>query len=543
MPLDTVAQIVRHFDGVKGDRSTFESLWQEVCDYGLARRAFQSNRDLPQGRGKRTRNIFDNTMMVANELWASAFHNLLTPVSTRWVHVEPEDEEVLDLPGVADWFAEVEDRLVEDIERYASGFHDQVSEVYADIGAFGNGPLATMYDGGLYFQALPLAETYLEEDAKGRVQRIYRDFQVTASQMIELFGDDAPKAAQEHYRAGKLGERHRVLQALLPNPAYAPQARYGPEAHSVESWYIDYKTKTEIRREHFREMPVAFGRLAKDSDELYARGHGVQAISDQRMNHKIKYTTLRGAEKAIDPPMLFPDTGFVTQVDLSAGGKTIYRASTPDMIRPLYDRGGQGVNLGIELVHHQQANIRAAYHYELLQMIQDPRMSATQVLEISGRLQQILAPQAARLQSSLLEPTVTRAFLLELRNGRFPRVPLVLARSGVRFRYVSPVQRAQRVSEARALLEALNATMQLAQFDARALDPIDTEQTVRFLFETYGVSPYLLRTHEELVALREERARLQEQEQARQEAAQVAESVGKAGPGIKAALDAFRGAA
>jgi hypothetical protein len=541
MPLDDPLTITRHFEAVKGERSTWETLWQEVSDYGLARRGGFTEERRPEGRGKRTRLMYDNTMMVANELWANGVHTILTPTGTRWVHVEPADLYLLDVAEVADWFEEVEDIFVRDIERYESGFHDQISEVYTDIGAYGNGALATMFepDFGLLFQSLPLAETYVEEDSYGRVHRIYRLFELTVSQMVERFGlDGVPARVRTKYDAGKVTERSKVLQALLPNPAYTPHTRFGVGVHQIKSWFIDYQEKKTLRVDFFRELPVAFGRLSKDADESYARGPGIQSLSDQRMIHKMKYTTLRGAEKAIDPPMLFPDTGYVTQVDLSPGGRTIYRAATPDAVRELYTRPGQGVDLGIQLVEHTQTNIRAAYHYELLQMIQDPRMTATQVLEISSRVQQILAPEMSRLHGSLLEPMVTRAFALELRNGRFPPVPPALAGAGVRFRYVSPVQRAQQVGEARAVMEAFNGALQAAQVDPRALDAINLEEQTRFLYKAFGVSPYLLRTPEAVAALQAGRAELQRQREQKEEAMMLAQALGKGGPGIKALAEA-----
>jgi hypothetical protein len=540
MPLNDAATIAKHFASVKDARATWETLFQEVADYGLARRGGFTEERRPEGRGKRTRHVYDNTTMVANELYANGIHTILTPTGTRWVHVEPEDESLLDDAEVSDWFEASEEVLVRAIERHDSGFHDQISETYADVGAFGNGALATMYeeDFGLCFQALPLSETYIEEDSYGRVTRVYRFFELSVAQVMEKFGKDAPDTVRKKYAQGKLGDMVRVLHAILPNPVYAPHTRFGAGAHAFKGWFIDYDRKKEIRVERFFEMPVAFGRLMKDSDELYARGPGIQSNSDQRMIHKMKVTTLRGAEKAIDPPMLFPDAGFVTTVDYSPGGHTIYRAATPDGIRELYTRPGQNVDLGIQLVEHTQANIRAAYHYELLQLIQDPRMTATQVLEISARIQQILAPEMARLQSSLLEPTVSRAFALLLRNGHFPPVPASLIGTAPRFRYVTPVQRAQQVGEARAELEAFNAVLQAAQLDPRAVDAINLEERTRFLYKAFGVTPYLLRSREEVAALRAGRARLQQEREQQEQAMALAEALGKGGPGIKALAEA-----
>lgn len=536
MPLDDAKSIRKHFDCLKGDRATWESLWQEVSDHGLARRSFNQGNWIPSGRGKRTRNIYDNTMMVANELLASGLHNILTPTATRWLHVEPEDPEVLESAEAADWFAAAEERLVRDIERYESGFHTAMSEVYPDIAAFGNGALATLWDGGLVYQSMPLTETYVEEDSYGRVNRIYRDFELTAAQVIEKFGEvNAPERARAAYYRGEITQRTRILQALVPNPAYSPSTKFGRNSLQITSWFIDYETSKEILRESFRELPIAFARWNKDSDELYGRGSGVQALSDQRMLNKMNWTTLRGAEKAIDPPMLLPDNGFVTQLDLSPGGYSFYRATTVDQIRELYTRSGEGVDLGVQLSDRRQTNIRAAYHYELLQLIQDPRMSATQVLEISARVQQILSPAAARLQSELLEPVVSRSFREELRHpGSLPPVPAILAGVNVRFRYVSPVQRAQRASEARAAVEAINATMQIGQLDPRAFDPIDTEALTRFFFAAYGVSPHLLRTSAEVKQLQQGRAQLQQQREQQSTIQGMAEAAGKAAPALQA---------
>lgn len=543
MPLDDAKSIRKHFDGLKGERGTWESLWQEVSDHGLGRRSFTGMPYTPGGRGKRTRNIYDNTMMVANEMLAAGLHNILTPTATRWVHVEPADPRVLQLEGAADWYADAEEILVREVERYESGFHVQVAGTYADISAFGNGGLSTLWDSafGLVFQGAPLSETYVEEDSYGRVNRIYRDLQLTAAQIIEKFGPDkAPERVRADYEKGNLDNRHGVLQALIPNPAYTPHTRFGVGAHAITSWYIDEKGGL-IDKETFREMPTAFARVDKDSDESYGRGRGVQAISDQRMLNKMSWTTLRAAEKAIDPPMLVPDNGYITQLDLSPGGHTVYRATTPEGIRELYTRPGQNVDLGVQLLQQRQTNIRAAYHYELLQLIQDPRMSATQVLEISARVQQILSPMAAVLQSELLQPTVTRAFMTLLRNRRFPPTPIALAAGGVRFRYVSPVQRAQRAAEARNALDALNAAIQLAQIDPRALDPVDSEQMTRFFFQAFGVAPNLMRTPQAVQKLQQGRAALQEQREMRETAMQAAEGAGKLAP-IVTALSGARAA-
>jgi len=533
MALDKAQDIKKHFDTLKTDRSTWEQLWQEVSDYGLGRRTFTEPRE-PQGHGKRTVDIYDNTMMVANELLASGLHNLLTPTAVRGFHLELEQDLLGDTESMR-WASEAEDIMHIELERPEAGFHAQMSEVYNDIAAFGNGAISCIRipGEGPIFQSMPLSETYIEEGPDGRIVRIYRLYTLTAAQMKERFQDDAPDRVDASLRGQDLRKDFQVLQALIPNPIFSTRSRIGPSSMEVTAVTMDYEKGEEIERRHFNEMPIVFGRLNKDSDELYARGPGIQALSDARMLNEMNKTTLQGAQKAVNPPMLVPDNGFITQVDMGPGGLSVYRAATSDQIRELYTRSGQNVDLGAEMIRLRQGNVKAAYHYELLSLIQDPRMTATQVIEISSRVQQVLSPLIGRLQVGLLDPLYNRHFNILLRMGKFPPPPGALRGREVKIRFVSPVQRAQRANEARATLEAMNNVMQLGQMAPGAIDRIHPDRLAEFFFNAYGAPPEVLRSNEELAELRAGRAALQEERDQREQIGEIANAASSAAPALQ----------
>jgi hypothetical protein len=465
---------------------------------------------------------------------ASGLHNLLTPTAIRGFHLEPERDLLRDDASMA-WAVQAEEVMHAEIERPAAGFHPQMSEVYNDIAAFGNGAISAIRipGAGLLFQAMPLAETYIEEGPDGRIVRIYRLYTQTAAQMKERFQDDAPERVDTAIKQGKLSHEFEVLQALIPNPLFDTRSRLGPPSFAVTAMTVDYEKGLEIERRNFKEMPIAFGRLNKDSDELYARGPGIQALSDARMLNEMNKTTLQGAQKAVNPPMLVPDNGFITQVDMGPGGLSVYRAATSDQIRELYTRSGQNVDLGAEMIRLRQSNVKAAYHFELLQLIQDPRMTATQVLELSSRVQQVLSPLIGRLQVGLLQPLYDRVFNILLRAGRFPPAPPQMRGREVKVRFVSPVQRAQRANEAQAALQAMNSIIQLAQVQPGAIDKIHPDRMSEFFIKAYGAPPEVMRTEQELQELRAGRAAL-EQERAQQEQLQgMAQAVGAASPALQ----------
>jgi hypothetical protein len=508
-------QIKKQFESLRVDRSTWESIWQEVADHGLGRRTFTSP-VTSTGEGKRTRYIFDNTMMVANDLLASGLHNLLTSTANRWMHLEPDDPRIMELPGAADWYAVAEDALFAAIERPEAGFHPQISECYNDLAGFGNCAMATLRNRnvGLWFQAMPLAETYVDEGPDGRIQSIYRFWRYTPAQFRARWPEGTSEQVDAKFRGVQTERSIEILQCFIPNEIFEEGVRFGPRASRIKSITMMYNDAEVIEEKFFREMPIAFSRWNLDPGELYGRGPGVQALSEARMLNEMNKTMLEGAQKAVNPPLLVPDNGFVTQLDISPGGLSVFRAATQDPVRELYSRPSSGADLGQDQIQARQTNVRAAYHFDLLSIIQDPRMSATQVLEISARTQQILSPLVGRVQHDLLEPITERSFNIGLRAGWIPPPPAFLRGSRVNIRYVSPVQRAQRAQEAAKLVEAINGVMQLGQLDPSALDTLDSDAISRFMFDAQGVPAHLLRSPEAVQAIRQARAQqAQQQEQ------------------------------
>lgn len=535
MPLKTAQSIKKQYERLKSDRSTWESIWQEVADYGLARRTTFTQEATKQGSGKQTQSVYDNTMMVSNDMLASGLHNLLTSPSLRWFHLEPENLALLEDQEAVDWFAQNEEIMATEISRPGAGFHPEIHEVYNDVAAFGNAALSIIRapGEGLFFQAMPLTETVVDVGADGTINTVFRCFKWTSMQFRERFGEGVSKRMDEMWKADKLDHDIKLLQCIMPNELYKGSKRFGVQSKRWKSMVLDLDGVKILEETYFNENPIVFARWNKDPGEIYARGPGVQALSEARMLNEMAKTTIQAAQKAVSPPLLVPDNGIVTQLDMSPDGLTVYRAGTQDPVRELYTRTGQNPDLGVELIQNIQTKVRAAYHFELLQIMQDPRMSATQVLELSGRAQQILGPLMGRLQTELLEPVLERCFSILERMGRITPPPSSVAGQPIRVRFVSPVQRSQRATEAQSLLNAMNTVLQMAQAEPTVMDKLDPDRHAEFLYDAWGVPPELLRTQEFVDQMRQARAQQQQQQEQQQQAAQIAESVGKAAPALQ----------
>jgi len=174
--------------------------------------------------------------------------------------------------------------------------------------------------------------------------------------------------------------------------------------------------------------------------------------------------------------------------------------------------------------------VRETFFATLMQLFRDPRMTATQVLELSAEAQRMMAPMLSRLKVELLDPMIQRQFGLMFRRGQFPAMPEQLQGTEFEVSYNSPVLRSQRLPEARATMEVWQAAVTIAQAGApQVLDRLDADESIKLIHESRGAPIQILRSDEDTQQIRESRAQQQAQDKQLEQATQIADMAGKAG--------------
>ena len=90
---------------------------------------------------------------------------------------------------------------------------------------------------------------------------------------------------------------------------------------------------------------------------------------------------------------------------------------------------------------------------------------------------------------------------------------LMEAQGDFEVEYVSPLNRAQRAEEGVAILRTLEAVAPLAQIDPGVMDIFDPDAIARELAEINGVPAKILRSKEDVMALKEQQAQAAEAQQ------------------------------
>ena len=525
----TVVALDRRYQKLHSQRSQWESHWQELADYMLPRKADITKRRT-QG-DKRTELIYDSTAIHAVELLASSLHGMLTSPSSPWFSMRYRDLELAANDTANEWLEGCAELINKEYQR--SNFQQEIHELYYDLVVFGTGCLFVDFDEeGLRFSTRHIAEICISEDMNDRVDTVYRKFQLNARQIAQRFGDDnLPDKVKKDLEKDPYND-HDIIHVVYPR-----EDKLGSTTirKPVGSLYYHPDSKMLLGEGGFDELPFCVPRFNKDSVSIYGRSPAMSCLPDVKMVNKMSEVSIRAAQKQIDPPLMVPDDGFLLPVRTTPGALNFYRTGTRDRLEPL--QAGATNPIGIAMEEQRRNAIRAAFYVDQLQLQSGPQMTATEVLQRNEEKMRLLGPVMGRLQSELLQPLIDRSFKLMLRNGKLEPPPEELQGRDIDIEYVSPLAKAQKLTDLQSMMRGLEVLLQLGEA-LPVMDYIDDDGLVKYLVDVAGMPAKVIRSNEEVAALREQQAQQQQMQAQQQQEMMNAEQAQKAAPMLKVLADA-----
>ena len=524
---DLTKSLLKRFDRLSSQRQNWETHWQEVADYMMPRKADVTK--LRSRGDKRTELIFDSSPLQAVELLAASLHGMLTNPSTPWFSLRFKNEEMDNEDEAKEWLESATETMYTAFNR--SNFQQEIFELYHDLITFGTAAMFIEEDDEdlLKFSTRHINEIYIAENEKGRIDTVYRKFKISARAAIQRFGNTVSTkvttiANKDPY------EEIEIVHAVYPRSDFNP-TKQDSSNMPFESVYIEYASGDELSVSGFREFPFVVPRYLKASHEIYGRSPAMTALPDVKMLNEMSKTTIKAAQKQVDPPLLVPDDGFILPVRTVPGGLNFYRAGTRDRIEPL--NIGANSPLGLNMEEQRRNAIRNAFYVNQLMMQQGPQMTATEVIQRNEEKMRLLGPVLGRLQSELLKPLIDRAFNILLRKNQFRPAPDFLSGQDIEIEYVSPLAKAQKSTELQSIMRAIEIMGSLANV-APVFDHVNMDNLVRHLADIVGVPQKILKPKSQLNAERQQKQQQQEQMAQMQQLQQVADAGGKIAPLAKA---------
>jgi len=527
MQTDLAKSLLKRFDRLKSNRQNWESHWQEVADYMQPRKA-----DVTKTRSKgdkRTELIFDSSPLQAVELLASSLHGMLTNPSTTWFSLRFKGGDFEDNDEAKAWLEDATEVMYTAFNK--SNFQQEIFELYHDLITFGTAAMFIEDDeeDTLKFSTRHINEMYISENDKGRIDTIFRKFRLTARAAIQKFGANVSDNIVTVNRKDPY-EEIEILHAIYPRSDFNPK-KQDKANMPFESVYLEAGTGDELSVSGFKEFPFVVPRYLKASHEIYGRSPAMTALPDVKMLNEMSKTTIKSAQKQVDPPLLVPDDGFILPVRTVPGGLNFYRSGTRDRIETL--NIGANTPLGLNMEEQRRDSIRNAFYVNQLQMQNGPQMTATEVIQRNEEKMRLLGPVLGRLQSELLKPLIDRAFAIILRKNMFRPAPEELSGQDIEIEYVSPLAKAQKSNELQSIMRGIEILGSLANV-APVFDHVNMDKLVKHLMDVVGVPQKVLKSESEVQATREEKQQQEQEAQQMAQMQQVAQAGGQIAPLAKA---------
>lgn len=529
-PSETRNRILRRWQALRTDRSSWMSHWSEISTYLLPRsgRFFRTDRD--KGN-KRHNNIYDNTASRALRTMAAGMMAGATSPARPWFRLGTPDPELNQYQTVKVWLDDVSRRMHLVFQK--SNTYRALHQIYEELGAFGTASSIILPDFDTVIHHFPLTcgEYAVATDWQGKVCTLYREFEKPVSEVVKEFGiENCSPTVQSLFNNGGAGldQWVPIIHAIEPRADRDPSKR---DAKNMAwgSYYFEIGGPGDkmLRESGYKQFPAVVPRWALSGGDIYGNGPGMESLGDIK---QLQHEQLRKAN-AIDfqtnPPLQVPTVmknmdvnrlpGGVTYIDPGPGGAVIKSA---------FD-----VKLNLQYLREDIMDVRqrinASFFADLFLMISqqpaDGKMTATEVAERHEEKLLMLGPVLERLNNELLYPMVELTFSHMVEGGAIPPAPEEMQGIPLNVEFVSMLAQAQRAIGTNGIDRFVGNLGVVAQMKPDVLDKFDSDRWAEAYSDMLGVDPNLIIAGDKVAMIRDARNKAQ----AAQQQAAIAEQASK----------------
>jgi hypothetical protein len=458
------------------------------------------------------------------------------PFEGNWFSFSPSPEQK-DNEALKEWLNTCTEITLNELR--LSNFYTAMHEVLLDRSTFGTAALWA--DKGkrnaLFFKAWDAGSYVIGEDEEGYVDTVPREFELTAAQAAGMF-DEAklPPRVKSELAANRPDTKERYLHFIMPRENATGE---GPLAMPIRSVYLHIDSKTILSESGFEEMPAIITRHLRWSEaSAYGSCPAMQAIAEIRGVNYIELLMSTLAEVQVNPRMILPQN-FEGVPDLRAGGITMGGLDRNSYPQEWMSQGR--IDFGMQFIERKEQAIKNAFHNRMFdafgQLKGDPNIP--HIMELKAEQLGRISPAFTMLTTEAINPTLSRAFNILWRAGKFPQPPreafVQNSLGEVGFFPPSVIQTNRMSQEMQAAKQGRFASVfqlfgALQAAGMPVMDNLDADKTGRDLMNDAGLHGYLLPVdaRESLRQQRAAAAQAQEQKAMLLEAAKNPELVKQA---------------
>ena len=525
--MNLAEKIIARAGEMKADRSRCESTARNCFEVTFPERAEglgEWGTDHTRVERKKLE-LLDNTATDGVRVLASSVMGGMTPANARWLDFDVTDES----DEERRWLDHAAQEVWQAI--HSSNYDSQKYEAIVDSLCAGWFVLFIDEDqatGRPVFFQFPLGQCYVgASKLGGRIDTLFRCFQMTAEQAYNEYGDACSQKIKDDVQdPAKAGNKHEFIHAIYPRTKYSPGSKMAKNL-PFASVHVEVSVKATLRESGYHEQPFVCPRWMVVPGSAYATGPVLSALGPIRELNELLRLEKVALGRAAAGVYVAEDDGVLNPRNVRVRGGSVIVANSVNSIKELPT--GADFNVTFSKADQMRAEIRRLLLADQLQPQDGPAKTATEWHVRVALIRQLLGPLYGRYQSEDLQPTIERVFGMMYRRGRpelggmpgdvlIDDAPESLADVPYSIRYLSPLARAQKLDEVSAINNSIAMAQGLAAAGlSEAMDLIDSEQAMRVAADALGTPSKVLRDQKQLAAFRQSRA---EQQQAQDQAAQ-----------------------
>ncbi len=497
----------KRLGGLKALRQPREADWLEIARLVAPERARFLNSDTDRGRRKGPAVYNSHGTRAFRTLTGGMTSGLSSP-SRPWFELGTYDEDLMNDPEAKAWLQESQKRMYAFLAQ--TNFYTAAKNGYLEMGLFGTESCVMVEDEkrGAVFHALTAGEYWIANGKDMAGDTLYRRVPMSVKQVVDTFGNRASSWVRGAYDRSNYDMIVNCFQAIEPNNDMIPGRLDAAGKPFRSVWWDENDDRTlTLRVSGYEEQPMWISRWDTTGSDTWGSSPGLDALPDLR---ELQMQTRRKGE-AVDW-VIYPEKIAPAAVKLKNQPHSIVAAAQVDKDTVLvpWQVPYQIVQaIGQDIERCQFAVDQAAYADLFNAITNMPGVQPRTVEEIVSRNEEKLTqlgPVIERVNTEKLQPALDRVFGMMSRGGLFTDPPESLQGMDLKITFISLLTQMQRRVGISQIADTASFAGSLMGTFPQVGDNLNVDEMLTEFAERVGAPKTIIRSPDEVAAMREQRA-------------------------------------
>lgn len=485
--------VIKIGDKLFDNKQKVNSLWQEIAlNFYPERADFTDKRNDGE---EFSDHLFSSYPVMARRELGNLFAASLRPRSQRWFSLHIDDEEVdagdherayLEHIGGIQW------RAMYDPD---AGFLRATKQADHDFAAFGNAVIKVtpnLNGDGILYRNYHLRDCVWTENAEGKVDCLHRNWEPSARQLKQHFGDKISKNVAKACREDP-EKTFACRHVVMPSRLYDYKNKQGKQFPFV-SLYVEKESETVLEEVGLNYFCYVVPRWHTVAGSQFGVSMATSIVLPDGRTLQVVTRTIREAgEKFVDPPMIAVSDAIRGDIALYAGGVTSadieYDERLGEVLRPI-SQDKSGFPIGAEIAAALRQDIREGFFLDKIQLPETGKdMTA---FEVRRRIEEHIraaSPIFEPVEQEYNDPLCEASFAVLMEGRAFPldQIPESLDGKETHFTFRSPLADLADQRDAETYIDGMTRiVLPAAQIDPSQVENIDITESTRAALRATG---------------------------------------------------------